>query len=91
MLLVAGLYEGNLPVIGEFPAQRVSNVENVSISWRHHVLRENIAKIVNNKFEENMSNFSISTVPADALAPFGARASAGTVMVWVPFINRSGT
>ena len=24
---------------GEFPAQRASNAENVSIWWRHHVLR----------------------------------------------------
>ena len=35
---VTGLCEGNLPVIGELPTQRVSNVENVSIWWRHHVL-----------------------------------------------------
>ena len=28
--------EGNSPVIGEFPAQKVSNAENVSIWWRHH-------------------------------------------------------
>ena len=35
-LHVTGLCEGNSPVIGEFPAQRASNVENVSISWRHH-------------------------------------------------------
>ena len=27
-----------------------------------------------------MSNFSVSTVPVDALVPIGARASAGTVM-----------
>ena len=27
----------NSPVTGEFPAQRVSNTENVSIWWRHHV------------------------------------------------------
>ena len=26
----------NLPVTGEFPAQRASNAENVSIWWRHH-------------------------------------------------------
>ena len=30
------LCEGNPPVIGEFPAQRASNAENVSIWWRHH-------------------------------------------------------
>ena len=36
-LRVTGVCEGNSPVPGEFPAQRVSNAENVSISWRHHV------------------------------------------------------
>ena len=35
---VNGLCEGNSPVTGEFPAQRTSNAENVSIWWRHHVL-----------------------------------------------------
>ena len=33
---VTGLCEGNSPVIGEFPAQKTSNAENVSILWRHH-------------------------------------------------------
>ena len=33
---VTGLCEGNWPVAGEFPAQRASNAENVSIWWRHH-------------------------------------------------------
>ena len=28
--------EGNSSVTGEFPAQRASNAENVSIWWRHH-------------------------------------------------------
>ena len=31
------LCAGNSPVSGEFPAQRASNTENVSILWRHHV------------------------------------------------------
>ena len=35
-LRVTGLWEGNSPVTGEFPAQRASNAENVSILWRHH-------------------------------------------------------
>ena len=35
-LCVNGLCEGNLPVTGEFPAQRASNAENVFIWWRHH-------------------------------------------------------
>ena len=35
-LRVIGLCKGNSPVPGEFPAQRASNAENVSIWWRHH-------------------------------------------------------
>ena len=38
-LRVTGLCERNYsPAIGEFPAKRASNAENVSILWRHHVL-----------------------------------------------------
>ena len=36
-LRVTGLCAGNSPGTGEFPAQMVSNAENVSIWWRHHV------------------------------------------------------
>ena len=35
-LCITGLCEGNSPVTGEFPTQRASNTENVSIWWRHH-------------------------------------------------------
>ena len=35
-LRVTGLYAGNSPGTGEFPAQMASNAENVSIWWRHH-------------------------------------------------------
>ena len=38
-LRVTGLCVGNSPETGEFPAQRASNAENVSIWWRHHVQR----------------------------------------------------
>ena len=43
-LRVTGLCVGNSPGAGEFPAQMASNAENVSISWRHHVL--NLTSIV---------------------------------------------
>ena len=33
---VTGLCAGNSPGTGEFPAQRASYAENVSIWWRHH-------------------------------------------------------
>ena len=36
-LRVTGLYAGNSPVTGEFPAQRASNATIFSIWWRHHV------------------------------------------------------
>ena len=29
---------GNSPVTGEFPTQKASNVENISICWRYHAL-----------------------------------------------------
>ena len=32
-----GLSDGNPPVIGGFPSQRVSNAESVSTPWRQHV------------------------------------------------------
>ena len=35
-LCVTGLCEGNSLVTGEFPSQRASNTENVSIWWCHH-------------------------------------------------------
>ena len=38
-LRVTGLCVGNSPGTGEFPAQRASYAENVSIWWRHHVLQ----------------------------------------------------
>ena len=35
MFRFTGLPEGYSPVTGEFPAQRASNAQNVSIWWRH--------------------------------------------------------
>ena len=35
-LHITGLCEENSPVTSDFPAQRASNAENVSIWWRHH-------------------------------------------------------
>ena len=37
-LRVTGFCEGNSPVTGEFPAQRASNAENVSIWWHYHAI-----------------------------------------------------
>ena len=35
-LHITGLCEGNSSVTGEFPSQKASNAEKVSIWWRHH-------------------------------------------------------
>ena len=47
-LCVTGLCVGNSPVTGEFPAQRASNAENVSIWWRHHDDKE-FTPVIHNK------------------------------------------
>ena len=44
-LRVTGLCEENSPVTGEFPTQRASNTENISIGWRHHVITGVIANL----------------------------------------------
>ena len=43
---VTGLCEGKSPETGEFPAQRASNAEKVSIWWRHHDRMDLIATSV---------------------------------------------
>ena len=62
-LRVTGLCEGNSPVTGEFPAQRASNAENVSIWWRHHgrpllaklsTIQKHFLKILNDYESENL-------------------------------------
>ena len=44
-LHVTGLCAGNSPVTGEFPAQRASNAEKVSIWLRHHVIVKTIQDV----------------------------------------------
>ena len=39
-LRVTGLCAGNSPVTGDFPAQRASDAENISIWWRHHIIKK---------------------------------------------------
>ena len=39
-LRVTGLFAGNSPETGIFPAQMTRKAENVSIWWRHHVSRK---------------------------------------------------
>ena len=53
-LRATGLCEGNSPVTGEFPAQRASKAENVSIWWRHHGLKSNWQR---NRFRWPVSDY----------------------------------
>ena len=43
--------EGNSPVTGEFPTQRTSNAENVSIWRRHYVSDENFHRFFNGHWQ----------------------------------------
>ena len=61
-LRIIGLCEGNPPVSGGFPSQRVSNTENYSISWRHHEtsgtitwLQQQTKKIEETKFSQEFN------------------------------------
>ena len=45
-LHVTGLCVWNSLVTGEFPAQRASNAENVSIWWRHRVMRYGVLALI---------------------------------------------
>ena len=60
-LRVTGLCEGNSPVTGEFPAQRASYAENVSIWWGHHVTDPVTIKqqFINNKITGPWINIKI--------------------------------
>ena len=46
-LHVTGLCHGNPLMIGGFPSQMVSNVENVSIWWHHHGLQQKSCHWIN--------------------------------------------
>ena len=44
-LRVTCLCEGNSPGTGEFPSQKASNAEYVSIWWRHHEIGGNVSSL----------------------------------------------
>ena len=52
-LCVTGLFGGNSPGTGEFPAQMASNAENVPIWWRHHV------SLISQQFEEPHTEYAL--------------------------------
>ena len=46
-LRVTGLFTVKSPVTGDFPAQRASNAENVSIRWHHHENNSTCPRLIN--------------------------------------------
>ena len=63
-LRVTGFCEGNSPVTSEFPAQRASNAENVSIWLRHHVLLMRGSYIyIENHYTGKMASFLMKWSP----------------------------
>ena len=56
-LRVTGLCAGNSPGTGEFPAQKASNAENVSIWWRHYAMRS--LETVTSQEPQDFSNHKI--------------------------------
>ena len=60
-LHVTGICEGNSPVTDEFPAQRASYAENVSICWRHHgvLFYERSHLITFRKIQDNIYIYGI--------------------------------
>ena len=59
MLRVTGLCAGNSLLTGEFPAQMASNAENVSIWWRHHVMKRfDGAELKSERLFQYWPNFS---------------------------------
>ena len=53
-LRVTGLWEGNSLGIGEFPAQKTSNAENVSIWWRHHIFEDWTCERLQPQWDHNL-------------------------------------
>ena len=62
---VTGLCEGSSPVTGEFPAQRDSNAENISIWWRHHDFKVVIFELMLINISSICCKITVTGVPQD--------------------------
>ena len=76
-----GLWVGNSPGTGEFPAQMASNAENVSIWWRHHCSWNPLVTTTTTRF-----SCIVNTGTVDLLATLGA--SSTTAMVLTSYLGR---
>ena len=62
---VTGLCEGNSPVTGEFPSQRASNAENVSIWWCHYVVAGVMGEVYVNADGDRIADYSLLDMGED--------------------------
>ena len=65
-LRVTGLCEGNSSVTGEFPAQRASNAENVSIWWHQNEMRPTQVSWFNDEITINITRGSFTWIVSTA-------------------------
>ena len=80
-LRVTDLCAGNPPVTGEFPAQKASNAENVSIWWRHHVQYLTLNELTNSRVTQCVCWMTCS-------APSGAEVC--TFLFWMVHCGMPG-
>ena len=77
---------GNSPVTGEFPAQRASNAENVSIWWRHHESYSHQAEAVKQSKLWSVTELTLTSVhPANR----STGGSISSVHVYLPECKQS--
>ena len=73
-LHVTGLCVGNSPVTSEFPAQKASNAENVSIWWRHHGKSSKMGQTIHFDYVQiSMKHFTVILLVADKKQPYNTR------------------
>ena len=65
-LRVTGLCEGHSSVTGEFPAQRASNAENVSIWWHQNEMRPTQVSWFNDEMTINITRRSFTWIVSSA-------------------------
>ena len=81
-LHITGLCERNSPVTGEFPAQRASNAENVSIWWHHRDLLFHVISSHDIDYIMTSSNGNIFCITGPLWAEF-------TSHWWIPLTKAS--
>ena len=72
-LCVIGLSKGNSPVTGEFPAQKASDAEYVSIWWRHHDI-QHLSCWIYSRNNKMMITFYAISQPRDDTGTWSRRA-----------------